>query len=97
MAMRGPCFCITSWAATSRTKKASWRREQGGDLVARINARDATSLPIAEVVRRWQFVPEVFHVEVLSRAADGLVTRVLLRNRSRLAGPIYGCRSADMR
>jgi hypothetical protein len=42
-------------------------------------------------------VPGVFHAKVLSKAADGLVTRVPLRNRFRLAGPIDGCCCADMR
>jgi hypothetical protein len=41
-------------------------------------------------------VPEVFHSKVLSETADGAVTRVPLRNRFRLAGPIDGCCSADM-
>jgi hypothetical protein len=59
--------------------------------------RDTTTFPVAEVVRRWQFVPEVFHAKVLSKAADGLVTRVSLRNRFRLAGPIDSCCCADMR
>jgi hypothetical protein len=57
---------------------------------------DAASLPIAEVVRRWQLVPEVFHAKVLSEAADSLVTCVSLRNRFRLAGPIDGGCGADM-
>jgi hypothetical protein len=42
-------------------------------------------------------VPEVFHAKVLSETTDGLVTRVPLRNRFRLAGPSDGCCSADMR
>jgi hypothetical protein len=58
--------------------------------------RDTTSFPVAEVVRWWQFVPGVFDAKVLRKAADGLVTRVSLRNRFRLAGPIDGCCSADM-
>ena len=67
------------------------------DLVARINVRDATGLPVAEVVRRWRFVPGVFHAKVLSKAADGLVARVSLRDRFRLAGPVDGCCCADVR
>src|SRR5205823_12286414 len=66
------------------------------DLVARIDVRDTASLPIAEVVRRWQLVPEVFHAKVLSETTDGPVARVPLRNRFRLAGPIYGCCCTDM-
>jgi len=52
---------------------------------------------LTEVVRGWRFVPGVFHAKVLSEAADGLVTRVPLRNRFRLAGPIDDRCSADMR
>jgi hypothetical protein len=59
--------------------------------------RDTTTLAVAEVVRRWQFVPGVFYAKILSKAADGLVTRVSLRNRFRLAGPIDGRCCVDMR
>src|ERR1035441_7241039 len=70
--------------------------DETSDLDARINARDTTSLPISEVVRRWQFVPGVFDAKILSKAADCLVTRVSLRDRSRLAGPVDGCGCADV-
>jgi hypothetical protein len=41
-------------------------------------------------------VPGIFDVKVLSKTADGLVTRVPLLDRSRLAGPIDGGCGANM-
>src|SRR5271165_5771749 len=58
------------------------------DLVARINVRHASILPVAEVVRRWRFVPRVFYAKVLSKTADSLISRMSLRDRSRQAGPV---------
>src|SRR5262249_38320167 len=53
--------------------------------------------PIAEVVRRWRFVPGVFHAEVSSKEAYGLVADVSLRDRSGLAGPVDSGCCADVR
>jgi hypothetical protein len=67
------------------------------DLVARINARDTTRLPVAEVVLRWRFVSGVFHAKVLSKTANCLIAGVPLRDRFRQAGPGDGCCCLDMR
>jgi len=72
-------------------------KDKAGNLVARINVRDATRLPIAEVVHRWRFVPGVLRAKVLSKETHGLVADVSLRDRSRLAGPVNGRCCADMR
>ena len=70
--------------------------DEAVDLIPRINVRDATRLPIGEVVRRRRFVAGVVYAKVLSKAADGLVTRVSLRDRFRPTGPVdRGC-CADM-
>jgi len=59
--------------------------------------RDATHQPITKIVRRRRFVARVFYAKVLSKAADGLVTRVSLRDRFRLTSPVdHGC-CANMR
>ena len=50
------------------------------DLVAGIDVRDATHLPIAEVVCRWRFVPGVFYAEILSKETHGLVADMSLRD-----------------
>src|SRR5271165_7537822 len=65
-------------------------------LDQRINVRHASTLPVAEVVRRWRFVLRVFYAKVLSKTADRLISRVSLRDRSRQAGPINGCCHADV-
>src|SRR5260370_35834298 len=78
-------------------RKPGGCEDQARDLIARINARDATSLPIAKMVRRGQFVLEIFHAKVLSKVADDLVARVPLRERSGLAGPVDGCGGTGVR
>lgn len=50
--------------------------------------RHVARLPVAVVIRRRRFVPKVFQVNIMGKGADGLVSRVSLRDRDGLAGPL---------
>src|SRR5260370_35619944 len=80
-----------------KRRKPRGGKDQASDLVARINVWDPTHLPIAEVVRRWGFMPGVFQAKGLGKEAYGLVADVALRDRSRLHSPADGCCCADVR
>ena len=58
--------------------------------------RHAADLPVAEVIRRWRFVPSVFQANVLGKLADSLVSGVPLSDRRRLTCPIDDHRRADV-
>src|SRR5882762_6532980 len=57
--------------------------------------RYAADLPVAEVIRRWRFVPMVFQTNIAGKFADGLVSGVPLGHRHGLTGPVDDRRGAD--
>ena len=65
-------------------RSGPWREAAGGqdqpiDLSGRVDVRDAASLPVAEVVRRRQFVPGVFQAQVCANGRRSGSERAVVR------------------
>src|SRR6059058_6222572 len=89
--------CISPWLQRIGRRKPCGSKDEPLDLGTGINVRDATRLSVTEVIRRRRLVLAVLHAKVLSKKADSLVTRMALRDRPSLTGPLDDGRDADMR
>jgi hypothetical protein len=71
--------------------------DEATDLVCRINVRRAAPLARAEVIGRWQLMPDVLHLDMAHEAADGSEPSIALRHSRTESGPVDRCLRHNVR